>query len=232
MAREALSARVDGEREPVPAYRVDEHLAGCEPCRDWQSAMLDQTHLLRRLGGRSLVTAVPQELERGVASRANWQWVNWQRVALALVGAVQLTVAAAQGFGADLGMAHQHGATAGHLMNESTAWSAALGVVMIATAFRPRLASGVAAVLVAYSAVLGAFVITDAVVGAVSAMRVLSHLPVVCGAVLALLLIRNGISAGPEPTSKADADGTEVVLPDHASRGRRRHLHPTDGSAA
>ena len=26
MAREALSARIDGEREPVPAARVDEHL--------------------------------------------------------------------------------------------------------------------------------------------------------------------------------------------------------------
>lgn len=231
MAREALSARVDGEREPVPAHRVDEHLAGCEPCRDWQSALLDQTHVLRRLAGRSLVTAVPapQERTRRVAPR-----VSWERAGLALVGAIQLAVAVAQGFGADLGMAHhQHGATdVGHLMNESTAWSAALGVVMVATAFRPRLASGVAAVLVAYSAVLAAFVITDAAAGAVSAMRVLSHLPVLCGAVLALLMIRNVGSVGPDPRLKVDADGAELVLPDHATRGRRRHLHPTDGSAA
>jgi len=230
VAREALSARVDGEREPVPAHRVDEHLAGCEPCRDWQSALLDQTHLLRRLAGRSLVAAVPapQERTRRVAPQ-----VSWERAGLAVVGAIQLAVAVAQGFGAGLGMAHHHGATGvGHLMNESTAWSAALGVVMLATAFRPRLASGVAAVLVAYSAVLAASVIADAATGAVSAMRVLSHLPVLCGAVLALLLIRNVGSAGPDPRLKANADGAELVLPDHATRGRRRHLHPTDGSAA
>lgn len=230
MAREALSARVDGEREPVPAHRVDEHLSECAPCRDWQSALLDQTHLLRRLAGRSLVTAVPapQERTRRVAPP-----MSWERAGLAVVGAIQLAVAVAQGFGAGLGMAHHHGATGvGHLMNESTAWSAALGVVMVAAAFRPRLASGVAAVLVAYSAVLAAFVIADAVTGAVGAMRVLSHLPVLCGAVLALLMIRNADPAGPDPRVKVNADGAELVLPDHATRGRRRHLHPTDGSAA
>lgn len=230
MAREALSARVDGEREPVPAHRVDEHLAGCEPCRAWQSALVDQTHLLRRLAGRSLVAAVPapQERTRSVAPH-----VSWQRAALALVGVIQLAVAIAQGFGAGLGMAHQHGATGvSHLMNESTAWSVALGVVMVATAFRPRLASGVATVLVAYSAVLAAFVVADAVSGAVSAMRALSHLPLLCGAVLALLMIRNVGPVGPDPRLKVDTDDAELVLPDHATRGRRRHLHPTDGSAA
>ena len=29
VAREALSARIDGEREQIPAARVDEHLADC-----------------------------------------------------------------------------------------------------------------------------------------------------------------------------------------------------------
>lgn len=157
------------------------------------------------------------------------------------MGAIQLAVAVAQGVGVNLGMVHQHGAAAGHLMNESTAWSAALGVVMVATAYRPRLASGVAAVLVAYSAVLAAFVITDAVAGAVTATRVLSHLPVLCGAVLALLMIRATDSVGPDPRSNSDDNGaddgtddsgTEIVLPGKATRGRRRHLHPTDGSAA
>lgn len=157
------------------------------------------------------------------------------------MGAVQLAVAVAQGSGVNLGvnlaMAHQQGAAAGHLMNESTAWSAALGVVMVATALQTRLASGVAAVLVAYSAVLAAFVITDALAGAVTATRVLSHLPVLCGAVLALLMIRTNDSTGPGPRSHAgdngaDATGTEIVLPGKATRGRRRHLHPTDGSAA
>ncbi|MGA9869586.1 MAG: zf-HC2 domain-containing protein [Rhodococcus sp. (in: high G+C Gram-positive bacteria)] len=33
LAREALSARIDGEREPVPTHRTDEHLATCTDCR-------------------------------------------------------------------------------------------------------------------------------------------------------------------------------------------------------
>ena len=44
-------------------------------------------------------------------------------------------------------------------------------------------------------------------------------------------------SVGPDPRSHADGgdaddDGAEIVLPGRATRGRRRHLHPTDGSAA
>ncbi|NDK90681.1 hypothetical protein GYA93_13980 [Gordonia desulfuricans] len=35
VAREALSARVDGERETVPSARVDEHVAGCPDCAEW-----------------------------------------------------------------------------------------------------------------------------------------------------------------------------------------------------
>ncbi|MFT4128076.1 MAG: zf-HC2 domain-containing protein, partial [Gordonia sp. (in: high G+C Gram-positive bacteria)] len=39
VAREALSARIDGERETVPSIRVDEHLAGCAECADWFAAL-------------------------------------------------------------------------------------------------------------------------------------------------------------------------------------------------
>ncbi|MGW0037638.1 zf-HC2 domain-containing protein [Gordonia sp. NPDC003376] len=35
VAREALSARVDGERETVPSARVDEHVAECPDCAEW-----------------------------------------------------------------------------------------------------------------------------------------------------------------------------------------------------
>ncbi|WP_228460860.1 zf-HC2 domain-containing protein [Gordonia crocea] len=39
VARESLSARVDGEREMVPAAQVDEHLAGCRECARWYEAV-------------------------------------------------------------------------------------------------------------------------------------------------------------------------------------------------
>ncbi len=39
VAREAMSARLDGERENVPSARVDEHLAGCAACTAYAAAV-------------------------------------------------------------------------------------------------------------------------------------------------------------------------------------------------
>lgn len=228
MAREALSARIDGEREPVPAARLDEHLGGCEPCRQWYAAAVEQTQALRRLAGRSQVSAVPAPVRRRRRSTrlaALLPAASWQRWALGAVGLTQLGLALAQGLGA------RHVPTAGHLINESTAWSAALGLVMLAAALRPVAATGLAWVLAAFAAILGGYVIGDAMSGAVTLTHELSHLPVVAGAVLAFLVSRQRPPADPSSGAVADAGG--IVLPDQAVRGRRRgHLHPTDGSAA
>jgi len=237
VAREALSARIDGEREPVPALRVDEHLASCASCREWHVRVVEQTQQLRRLAGRSQVSAVAQPRNRtpaGARYRA-WATVAWQRWALGVVGVIQIGLAAAQGSGADVGMpAHGHEAmTGGHLLNESTAWSAALGVAMVVAALRPAAASGLAAVLVVFSLVLAGFVISDAASGAVTVARLLSHLPVLAGAILALLVWRAARPTEPEPRSDAGPVSEDLVLPKDATRGRRRgHLYPTDGSAA
>ncbi len=161
--------------------------------------------------------------------------LTWQQMALAVVGVLQTAVAAAQGFGVDVGMpASGHGAAmSGHLMNESTAWSFALGVVMIVAALRPSVALGLAAVLTVFTVVLAGYVVSDAASGAVTASRVLSHLPVITGAVLAVLVWRGVRPVGPAPQSDATTVSDDIVLPAQASRGRRRgHLHPTDGSAA
>lgn len=228
MAREALSARIDGEREPVPAARLDEHLTGCESCRQWYAAAVEQTQALKRLAGRAQVAAVPAP-PRPQGTRIRLPSVSWQRWALGAVGVVQLALALAQGLGAHLGV--PHAPTAGHLLNESTAWSAALGLAMLAAALRPAAATGLAWVLAGFAAILAGYVIADAIGGAVTADRVLSHLPVLVGTVLAFLVSRGRSPDGPTP--RAVAPVHDVVLPDRAARGRRRgHLHPTDGSAA
>ncbi|CAM4217045.1 putative transmembrane transcriptional regulator (anti-sigma factor) [Mycobacterium basiliense] len=230
VAREALSARIDGEREPVPTARVDEHLASCVDCRDWYARAVEQTQQLRRLAGRAQVSSVPQPRDEPSAkirlrARAT---ATWQRWALGVVGVVQIALAGAQGFGADVGIPSR-----GHLLNESTAWSAALGVVMVVAALRPAASSGLAAVLVVFTVVLSGFVINDATEGAVTVLRLMSHLPVLAGTVLALLVWRATRAPEPWPWSDAAPFSDDVVLPEHATRGRRRgHLHPTDGSAA
>jgi len=152
-----------------------------------------------------------------------------------VVGVIQIGLAVAQGFGADVGMPPRgHDAMmSGHLLNESTAWSAALGLVMVVAALRPAVASGLAAVLAAFSVVLAGFVISDAASGAVTGARLLSHVPVLVGTVLALLVWRAARPHKPEPRSGADPASDDIVLPENATRGRRRgHLYPTDGSAA
>ncbi len=230
IAREALSARIDGEREPIPAARVDEHLAGCAPCREWHSAAVEQTQLLRRLAGRSQV-AVVRPLADEPARRFRFSAVSWQRWALGVIGVVQLAMAVAQGLGAHLGV--PHAAMAGHVLNESTAWSAALGVVMVAAAIRPLVAGGLTWVLGVFTAVLSVYVVADAAAGRVTAERVLTHLPLVAGGLLAWIVWRQGRPDGHHPDQTVIADSDEIVLPENASRGRRRgHLRPSDGSAA
>lgn len=230
IAREALSARIDGEREPIPAARVDEHLADCAPCREWQSAAVEKTQLLRRLAGRSQLTAV-RPLADEPARRLRYSAVSWQRWALGVIGIVQLAIAVAQGLGAHLGVTHA--AMAGHVLNESTAWSAALGVVMIAAAVRPPVAGGLTWILGVFTAVLSVYVVADAAAGRVTAERVLTHLPLVAGGLLAWIVWRQGRPGGHHPDQTVIADSDEIVLPENASRGRRRgHLRPSDGSAA
>ena len=236
-AREALSARIDGEREPIPAARVDEHLVGCEPCREWQVAAVEQTQLIRRLTGRSQLAAVrsPTNQHRQRSGRVA---VSWRRWALGTVGVVQVGLAVAQGLGVHLGVPHTE--TAGHVLNESTAWSAAVGVVMLAAAVRPVVAGGLAWVLASFTAFLVLYEISDTDAGRIGIERPLTHLPIVAGALLALLVWRRDRrSGGPHDADDTDANDTDandtddIVLPENASRGRRRgHLRTTDGSAA
>lgn len=223
-ARQALSARIDGEREPIPAVRVDEHLAGCDPCRQWQAAAVGQTQMLRRLAGRSQLSAVRPSTQ--LAPHPSWQ--SWPRWALGGVGLVQGALAIAQGLSAHPGAAH-----GGHALNESTAWAAALGLAMLVTALQPAAALGLAWVLGSFTAALLCYEISDALAGQVGVHGSLAHLPVLAGAVLALLVWRRHQAggAGPHPTEAMATE--EIVLPDSASRGRRRgHLRSTDGSAA
>ncbi|MBS4727708.1 zf-HC2 domain-containing protein [Mycobacterium sp. SM1] len=47
MCREALSARLDGEAEPVAPAVVDEHLSKCPACRRWEAEAARLTRALR-----------------------------------------------------------------------------------------------------------------------------------------------------------------------------------------
>ncbi len=200
MAREALSARIDGENEGVPSARVDEHLAGCADCREWYAAASEQSlTLLTGATGPGVVGPDPTDAilahatatRRGTDSGRSPFSANAVRIGLTAAGVAQIIVAMVAMTGSDFGM-DAHGATMSghHLMNETTAWSMALGVGMVVAAWWRRALPGLLVVLAVFTVVLGGYVITDAMHDDVTGWRVLSHLPVVVGLVFAAWGIR------------------------------------------
>lgn len=47
VVREALSARLDGEPDDVPAAEVDTHIEHCAECRGWDTAAVELTRRTR-----------------------------------------------------------------------------------------------------------------------------------------------------------------------------------------
>jgi predicted anti-sigma-YlaC factor YlaD len=241
MAREALSARLDGEPQQVPAQRVDAHLGSCRDCRSWLIGVAVQT---RRLASVD-VRPGPDLVERimataGVAQVPPYRrWLaelvrDYRRCGLLVVGAIQVAVALTQIAGVDFGLVatHAHGAATGaHLLHESTAWFLALGAAMIVAAVWTAAAVGVSAITGAFAVVLAGYVAVDAYNGQVTAARIASHLPVLLGLVFVLLVARERLGAPNRHT--VDEEVRDLVLtPDMPRDRRRRHLWPINRTAA
>lgn len=242
VAREALSARLDGERQQVPTHRVDAHLGSCRDCRAWLIGVAVQTRQLSSVE----VAQAPDLVEKimataGVAPVSPYRrWLrdlvsDYRRVGLIAVGVVQVALALAQIAGIDFGLVshHAHGAATGaHLLHESTAWFLALGMAMIAAGIWTTAAVGVAAIAGAFGLALLGYVAVDAYTGQVTAARIASHLPVLVGLIFALLVARDRAGSA-KPRATDDADTAGVVVAAGVPSGRRRaHLWPINRSAA
>jgi len=234
VAREALSARLDGERPQVLAQQVDAHLESCRGCRAWLIGAAVQTRRLAAIEpgeGPDLVDKIMASLDQqSPAYHRSVRWLRsrYRRWGLIGVGVFQVAIAGAQISGIDFGMvsSHMHGAMSGeHLMHESTAWLLALGLAMIAAGVWPATAIGVAAITGVYSVALSSYVVVDAFAGEVTATRIASHMPLLLGLVFALLVAREHVRTGRPRTSRSGAD--EADGPPEAPAGRRhRHLWP------
>lgn len=235
VAREELSARLDGERPQVLAQQVDAHLESCRGCRTWLIGAAVQTRRLASIEpgeGPDLVKKIMATLDQqSPAYQRSMQWLRdrYRRWGLIAVGLFQVAIAAAQISGIDFGMVsgHMHGAMSGeHLMHESTAWLLALGLAMIAAGVWPVTAIGVAAITGVYSVALLSYVVVDAVAGEVTAARIASHMPLLLGVAFAFLVARE--RAGGEGPRASDASNTTAdyrARPSQSPSGRRhRHL--------
>ncbi|WP_405179252.1 zf-HC2 domain-containing protein [Nocardia sp. NBC_01377] len=178
VAREALSARLDGEAQAVPSARVDEHLTTCAGCRSWYDAAEQVTRQARLAPAPPVPDLTEQILAAAPAPRpARPIRLVW-RVLLGIAAAAQIAVALAQAFGVDFGMTTMDGhpaPMATHLLNESTAWAVALGTGFLFAAARPATAEAMLAVAAAYLVVLGGYVTVDWVEDRLTAARLASH---------------------------------------------------------
>ena len=178
--REAVSARLDGEPLGLSAAALDGHLAACPDCAAWAEAAAAVT---RR--ARMDVRPVPDLSEEIVAdialpTRRVLRRRQWLRIALGVVGVVQLGVGLPAVTGHAIGMVMTtHGA------HEAAAWNLAIGAAFVAVASVPRRAAGLIPLLGTFLVVLGVLSVRDFASGTVGADRLLTH----CVALLGLLLL-------------------------------------------
>jgi predicted anti-sigma-YlaC factor YlaD len=183
--REAASARLDGEPIGMSASVLDHHLATCADCARWIEAA---TRLTRhtRVGTADTPDLVDRILDGSVLPiRRVLRGRRWLRVALVVVGLAQLGVALPSLFGGSIDMAMST-----HAAHETAAWNVALGAAFVATALRPRRASGVLAPLGVFVGVLAALSVRDIASGEVAVGRLATHLGIVAGLGLVYALAR------------------------------------------
>jgi predicted anti-sigma-YlaC factor YlaD len=196
--REALSARLDGEPEPVAVERTDDHLRTCAGCQAWH---LRATELTRSLRVRVAV-AVPDLTEAIMATAPVHAPAGWRaRGALVGVASAQVALGLSQLFGATTH--HGEPVIASHLFNESTAWNLALGIGMFWAAFRPKATSGLIPVLAGFVVLLVAYSTHDLIAGTAPVPRVVGHGLLVVGLCLMIAVNRQQRAPAPDGARRA-----------------------------
>ncbi|MGW4215276.1 zf-HC2 domain-containing protein [Lentzea sp. NPDC004789] len=212
ICREALSARLDGEAEGVPADQVDAHLESCASCRKWHdnAAALTRTLRVRPATPVPDLTASILGSAPPVTPPVPRGWLP--RGLLVGVAVAQLTLGVAQvlGVGTSAHSGHTAGVDSSHLFNESTAWNLALGLGLLWTALRPAATSGTLPVTAAFVAVLIPYSASDLLSGTATATRVLSHSLLLIGLVLLVLVhfTQPRPGGGRTPLAHGDTDSS------------------------
>jgi len=178
-AREAISARIDGEDPGVPGGALEAHLKTCAACRGWQQrahamtrrARLGGPFLDRDLTARVLAAIPPQRAGRGRGGLA-------RRAALAAVAVAQLAITIPL-----LILGHDHDAGV-HAAHELGSFDLALAIAFAVGAVRPALSAGLAWPCSIAAAGLAGTAIVDLIAGQTFGADEAQHLVAVAGAAL------------------------------------------------
>ncbi len=233
--REALSARLDGEAEPIDAALTDAHLLRCPACRTWHddaasASRLFRVHqvpdrpadtdaLLAALDAHGVLPAAPAppnapSLRRRSAGSVGRRFrgdagrralVVALRVLLGGFGAAQFVLGIAQVTNAATA-AELHGNGSGHLWHESAAWNVAIGAGFGWIASRRGRPAGALPMLTAFVALLALLSVNDVLAGRVETARLLSHGFVLAGYAIVVALTRPALDPG-RPPSRLPGDG-------------------------
>jgi predicted anti-sigma-YlaC factor YlaD len=247
-AREAISARIDGEDPGLPGEILDAHLAGCAACRGWLEAGHEVTRRAR-VGGLYLDhDLAPSVLAAIAPAPPGRRRLMTRRAGLAVVALAQLAITVPL-----LILGHDHDAGV-HAAHELGSFDLALAVAFAVGAIRPALSAGLAWPCAVAAAGLAGTAIADLASGQTIGADEAQHLVAVCGAVLLFWQAR---AMSTESARQALADGAAGIPdvaptplreqpagePDGAGRGPgprgdgrrggpRRSGHGGDGSEA
>ena len=184
--REALSARLDGEPLGMPAQALDQHLAACAACAEWDEAAAVVTRRARLAEApqvpdltAAVLTALPRELP-GAALAARSRLVD------TAVRLLLLAVAVAQGGLAWPALTSGAAAMSApvHMAHETGAWNLAVAAAFLAVSVAPRLAVGGLPFLATFAGLLLPVTLADLAAGHVHADRAVAHLLLLVGVLL------------------------------------------------
>jgi predicted anti-sigma-YlaC factor YlaD len=231
-AREAISARLDGEERPGERATLAAHLEACPDCRQWQRRATAITRLARVGAAPTPAPGIPESLLAAAPGPARARLARALRWLLGALGAGQMLLAVAQIALPTTAMtttAGMRGATGGHLLHESAAWNLAIGAGFLIIAWRRTSPAALLPVLGAFLAALTLLSLDDLTTGAVAVGRLATHGPVLAGFALIIALSRPGLRLVDPPTGTrrrafVTPPGARTVVP--LPTGARRHRPP------
>ena len=177
IAREALSARADGEASIDEGASADHHLESCAPCRDFAAEMAHIDRLVRVRPAEQIPSLVGAVTSRARPARLGRG--GWLRPALAWVAAVMMVQSLpALLFGEASG-------TTAHLARHLGAFGAALAIGFAYAAWKPHRAFGLLPFTAALVATTTVSIGADIITGSRTPLAELIHITELAG--LALL---------------------------------------------
>lgn len=183
-AREALSARLDGEHPGLEAGVLDLHLGTCSACQGWVEELSALHRMVRVREAEpvpdltaAILAATPAPATRPSATRWRAEPVSGARWALFAVALTQLVLA-----GPALLLGEGPGATV-HVARELGAFDVALAVGLLVAAWQPARAWGLLPLAASLALVLGGTAVLDVTQGRAGSLGEAHHLLDLAGVV-------------------------------------------------